>query len=228
MAKNPKPKTVKKSEDQSDPTVPSAPPVFDVSKPGESAPHPNSKPIIVGHKPMIKNDPMMAEEDSKDESSEAPAKQLKPKREAVIEPPAAVEKEIKPSEEADDNQAAEKLAQPEVSTGIEDEKDNLQNTDRTDSITSPAVEALADEAGKTQQQKQESEAAKKRQEEINKLITGGKYKLPIHDTVYGGSSHFNLFVNFLLIILLIAVGIVLAIDAGWLNLPIDLPFDLIK
>jgi hypothetical protein len=36
--------------------------LFDVAKPGKSAPNTTSRPIIVGHAPMIKRDPMMRED----------------------------------------------------------------------------------------------------------------------------------------------------------------------
>ena len=50
-------KTAKKDEPNE---IPSAPAVFDVSKPGETAAHPTSRPVILGHTSMLKKDPMVS------------------------------------------------------------------------------------------------------------------------------------------------------------------------
>jgi len=46
-------------------TAKSAPKVFDISKPGKSAPSSSSKPIIVSNRPILK-DPMMVDEQPED------------------------------------------------------------------------------------------------------------------------------------------------------------------
>lgn len=211
--------------------VPSAPPVFDVSKPGEIAATPTSRPIIVGHKAMVKKDPMVssnaAARDSKP-AEEAPAK-LVHKKETTIKPISEEPKEeqkakeVAPTEEKTEEPAASE-EKPEPS---EDSKPE-EEADKPESTGAGAIGALADEASDKRQSQKAKEEEEKKQAHIEELIKNGKYHLPVHDAAYSGGRAFSLFINTLLIVLLLAVGAILAHDAGYIDLGLDLPFDLIK
>lgn len=202
----------KKEEGKRD--VPASAPVFDVSKPGETAASPTSRPIIVGHKSMLTKDPMMSsEEEEDDENKKVEVKKDvsgKPKRETKIEPVDMPNKE--PSAQETDKPDGDTPELPE---------------EAPKPSQAGAVDALAGEVTtKRTQQKAEEEYVRKKAE-IEKLIASKKYYLPIHDTLVGSSSAFNWFINTLLIVLLLAVGVILAQDAGYLDMDLELPFDLL-
>lgn len=202
----PKKASAKKDEQQdSSAGIPSAPPVFDVSKPGKTAAEPTSRPIIVSHKPMIKQDPMVA---PTEESSEKP---LSPKKEANISPVSSDVEEEKPKN------------QDEVVTEDTKEGENTANTS-----DSGAIDALADEAESKKKDKKADEDAAKKAAEIQNLVQSREYNLPIHDAGYGGKGFFNTFLTVLLILLMLGTLFVLAVDAGLIKVGLELPFDLIK
>jgi len=186
--------------------IPSAPPVFDVSKPGKTAAEPTSRPIIVTHKPMIKQDPMVA---PAEESSEKP---LSSKKEASISP-------ISNSEsEADDKPKSQ-----------DESSDEPKKEAATDNISgSGAIDALADEAESKKKDKKTDEEAAQKAAEIQNLIQSREYNLPIHDSGYRGRGIFNTFITVLLILLLLGTLFVLAVDAELIKVNLELPFDLIK
>lgn len=218
MAKKSSEEKPKDKDEANKTSAPTSPPVFDVSKPGETAASPTSRPIIVSHKSILKKDPMMsADEDKPDDEKEKEAP-LRPKREAKLEPPSAEEK--KPE--------AEKESPEPAPASDENPKEEEPADNAPESSDAGAIDALAGETStKKEQQKAEEEAAKKKAE-VDKLIASKKYYLPIHDTAYGGSNAFTWFINSLLVILLLAAGAILAHDAGYIDLGLDLPFDLIE
>lgn len=219
MAKKPADEKPKDKEEAKKEATPTSPPVFDVSKPGETAPPATSRPIIVSHKSILKKDPMMSDEEDKPEETNDKKPPLQPKREAKLQPPSAAGVKSEEDEGKTPATDADSREKPQ-----EEEK----TADVPESSDAGAIDALAGETStKKEQQKADEEAAKK-QAEIDKLIASKKYYLPIHDTVYGGSNALTWFINTLLIVLLLAAGVVLAQDAGYIDTGLDLPFDLIK
>jgi hypothetical protein len=202
----------KPKKDDTEKNVPSAPPVFDVSKPGETAANPSSKPIIVSHKPMLKQDPMMKSEDGQDkeERKDLP----KAKKETKIEPVS----EIQPEDKAEDKPAEDSELDNDEKAVVEGSPDS----------GSSAIDALADEVGSKKADQKARDDAKKKQIEVDKIIASKKYNLPIHDGVVARSGIGTVFINIVLSLLVVVAGVVLAVDAGYLNIPIELPFDLIK
>jgi len=182
--------------------IPSAPPVFDVSKPGKTAADPSSRPLIVTHKPMVKQDPMVAPETEEKKEEKKP---LTPKREAVLQP-------------------SEELISEEAKKPKEEEKKPEENT----SDDSAAIESLAGEAEAKQKNKKQDEEIAKKAAEIENLIQSKKYNLPIHDASYRSKSLFTTLLNIILILMVLAALFVLAIDAKLINVGLELPFDLIK
>lgn len=186
--------------------IPSAPPVFDVSKPGKTAADPSSRPLIVTHKPMVKQDPMVAPEADENEKK----KPLTPKREVVVQPSEELANEK--SEKTPEEEKTPREDKPEDSTPYE----------------SNDIESLAGEAQSKQKAKKEDEEIAKKAAEIENLIQSKKYNLPIHDGAYASRSIFATLLNILLIVLALATIFVLAVDAGMVDVGLELPFDLIK
>lgn len=225
-------KTSSAKKETSKTGIPSAPPVFDVSKPGETAATPTSRPIIVGHKVMVKKDPMVSSEASDEDSKpteEAPSK-LVHKKETTIKPPSEEPNEEQKAEEA--LPAEEKAAEPETPEEKPEPsvapKSEEEEAGKPESTGTGAIGALADEASAKRQGQKAKEEEEKKQAHIEELIKSGKYHLPVHDAAYSGSRTFSLFINTLLIVLLLATGAILAHDAGYIDLGLDLPFDIIK
>jgi hypothetical protein len=59
-----------------------------------------------------------------------------------------------------------------------------------------------------------------------KVFDTKQYHLPINEGVAGGTG--KRVMIFVIVILLIVIGGLVAIDAGWVDLGFKLPFDLIK
>src|SRR5688572_11245924 len=95
--------------------------VMDVSKPGKSAPDSSSRPIIVGHKPMIA-DPMVNPE--KDESENTEPETVKVKKLTVVG-----EKVLLPPSQ---QKNAEKADGSPTSDGPELPKDDIEEPEKTD------------------------------------------------------------------------------------------------
>ena len=202
--------------------------VFDVSKPGSSPASPNSRPIIVGHGSMLKKDPMVVESSDPEiaEESTAAAKVLlKPKNK--IEPLKKTDEEKTSEDNASDN--AEKDTSDTDSKTDEEQPVSTEgeNTENNEASDAGAIDALASEADN---QKQDKESAKKQTEEaerLQKIADSKEYFLPI--TEGGRKRNAERIATWLLLILLLSsAGVYYAIDAGYLDIGINLPFDLIK
>jgi hypothetical protein len=231
MPKKNSPSKKDKPEDKDG--VPSAPPIFDVSKPGKTAASPTSKPVIVGHGAMVKNDPMVSSPDDEAEAENQKEEkvEVRHKREATIKPINLTSQEKNEDAQAtapEENQETEDDKNDYTEEDKPDEKKPKDDSDQPEASTSGAIDALAGEASaKRQSQKQKEEEEKKKQA-TQELIKSGKYHLPIHDAVYRRTNAFALFINLLLVILLLLAGVVLAQDAGYIDIGLVLPFDLIK
>lgn len=185
----------------------------DVAKPGKSAPSATARPIIVGHK-MLQNDPMVNGETNQDQPKPAEEKPAEPGRTGkIIEPPKA---EIAADEKlsdikADDTTTAKVEATPEEKSAAED---------------AAIVDAVAEQASSSRKKDGElSEDEKKHQEEIQKLIEDKTYFVPIKLASHKRNARWGWAV---FILLLLAAGGYLAVDAGLVSTNIELPIDLIK
>src|SRR5688500_10351004 len=99
MAEKPKSKTAKKQ-----------PQVMDVSKPGKTAPSASSRPIIVGHKPVVQDSMVNEEKEMPSNESEEHKITVNRTGPKVIAP-------LTPAEdlaEASDSNSADELAEPET------------------------------------------------------------------------------------------------------------------
>ncbi len=140
--------------------------VSDVASPGETTASPTSRPIIVGHGPMLK-DPMVQGEvaDTSDKTSPSPSQK-------VITPPIKTEEPENPGTKSEAAVAPkpEKPAEP-----VEPPKDDSES----DSDAEAEVGAVADQ---TKDKKKEEEALKaetERQIHLNQLVADKTYFVPL-------------------------------------------------
>lgn len=196
--------------------------VFDVSKPGSTPPDSSSKPIIVSHKPMIK-DPMMQEEAAVSEVEET---------EKISSTPKDTGKVIEPlSKDSDDNKEEPKKESEEKppeepsddKTSDDKEKDEVdpKSGDSADSAVVDAVLSQAEQKGK---KSKEAEALAEREAANNKLIESKKYFVKIKQPKRRRNK--RMLLTLIFVILLGLVGVGLAADAELID--INVPFDFIK
>jgi hypothetical protein len=170
--------------------------VFDVAKPGETPADTTSRPVIVGHTPMIKQDPMVVGDEAEEtEKASSRSKDLK----------------IEPLETTDD------LTQEKTSEDSKIEKETTEDTTKEPTETnepaeveqegssdadsdSAAVDMLADEAGKKQSIK-EAEKEAQRNQEIEKIIASRTYN--VHTKTPPGKRTAR---SVVVLLLLIAIG----------------------
>lgn len=171
----------------------------DVAKPGKTTPDATSKPIIVGHKPLLK-DPMVTAEEPAVETTPVPkAAPLTVRPDKVITPPSEAQKpEAVPEKTANEAPASDEAA---------------------------VLEAVAEQAESGKKAPGPSEADKKQQEEIIKLIADKTYFAPIAQT---SRRRKNQVASLLGLLLVVLVGGIFAVDANLVDIGVELPFDLIK
>lgn len=190
-------------------------PVMDVAKPGKTPAGATSRPIIVGHGPAIK-DPMVNDGDTPQADVDTEEKQPLQASHKVITPitDTADSESVRTSKDASDSDDKPKEAEPE-------------GADESDELTDDAVvDAVIDQVADKKQSEKVDDAAIKRQELVEQLVSSKKYFLPINSIKRRRNSRLAIVLVAALLPLLI--GLVLAIDAGVLLPEVTLPFDLIK
>lgn len=182
--------------------------VFDVSKPGSTPASPTSRPVIVGHQSAIKQDPLLSGDINADKAASTKGPEPAFQRTAM--------KKIKPLETKD----------PEPTKEIV-ETEEPENAESSEDSDKTAIDTLAGEIDQKAQENEQLKAETEHAEKIQALIDNKKYQLPI--TEGGKKAASERAITWLLIFLLVAaVGAWFAIDAGYLDIGIDLPYDLIK
>lgn len=150
--------------------------------------------------------------------------------------------DTKPDETPDEFDDA---VEPAAETGpIEEPQDNATNDNTptpeepkpaTSEPTQPTEESdeeldemsdLAGQAALSKGKKAEDEAAKKRRKVTKQLVASKKYFLPINTVKHRKVTHAVTAVVIVVLVLAVA-GAVAAIDAGLLDVGIELPFDLL-
>lgn len=185
---------------------------MDVTKPGKSAPDATARPVIVGHKPMVQQDPMVKDgkDDIDPEIKTAEEKVAEtPHTEKVIEPPKGAEQPAKTEEETKPTETPEETSTPEEPV----------------SDDSAVVDAVAEQAGAKKKDAELSEEEKKKQEAIAKLIEEKTYFVPIKVASKKRNARWSVVI---LVLLLLLVGAYLAADAGVISVPFKLPIRIIK
>lgn len=231
-------KKTKDENPQEEADVKSAPQINDVAKPG-SAPAPaTSRPVITGHGSMIKKDPMVAGGDDKKEENDSAEdkKPLKKKTEIKLTPLDEANSE-ESAEETDEKVVEKEEAQePEETDVVEPaaeepkpdvEKKDEETPENPSTSEAAAIESLAGSAQSKNPTTKEVEAEKVREAKVKELIETKKYNVQITEGGHKATSQ-RIVSWILLLLLLCAVGVYLAADAGYIDIGVDLPYDLIK
>lgn len=221
--------------------------IMDVARPGATLADANSKPVIITHRPMVA-DPMvntrpaalsparpLAQAGKKIEplstelkAESAPSSTAKTLSEPValleapdappaatpaipVEPTATTPPVVQSSEPP-------VVAEPKPAPAAEQPMQQQE--------TEPAPPTSESKAKSDKQAVAAEQAKAAHQAELRALVDSKKYYLKIDDSA---TSSIRTFVLTVLVVLLIgAIGLVVAIDAGVLDLGVDLPFNLIK
>jgi hypothetical protein len=167
---------------------------MDVSKPENVKPDATSRPIIVGHKPMIQQDPMVSPAENQDtppEVAENTEKKATSHSEKVVQPP---------SVSADAAEVADpKPEEPEAKSPEESD-----NSDDAAPVSDEAaiVDAVAEQAKANKKNSGEpTEEDKKKQAEITKLIEEKKYFVPLKVASHKRNSRLSMVFLVLLLLL---------------------------
>lgn len=199
--------------------------VNDVSKPGETPASSNARPTITGHSPVIKIDPMVGFSSSKNQSKNEDNTEDQTK-----EKPYAAKSKTKISPISEDMKDEEKNGVSDDSEKKPGKKDKLEESEEKPSSVgseSAAIDAIAQTADTKKTESKEAEEEQQHKDYINELIKSGKYRLPIIEGGHKGSAE-RLVSWILLLLLLASVVTYLAIDAGYIDIGFNVPFEFIK
>lgn len=203
------------------------PKIIDVTKPGQSAPDASARPIIVSHRPIVK-DPMVSAGGKTDPDTSSAIE--------LVEGPSTIHagNNIEPSAELKaQTEAQAKTKNPPVTTdkpksdSAVKSEDSKKEDEAPKSSDAAAVETVAGET-QTKKETEKLEAEEKaKQEALEKLIESKQYFVPIGQAKKASSS--RVAVVLLIVIILAAVGFDLAVDAGLIKTDLFVPpIDLIK
>lgn len=199
--------------------------VFDVAKPGKSAPATSAKPVIVTNRPVLK-DPMVVEEDNNPAiTGEAPDVATPPSTPAVS--PSNTRLKIQPlnhdetADKKDDgptNTLTTAEEKPQAATPAESSEGGVptkssEDTDIADTDEPPATPKANAEATELAARKEAE-----RQEQLDKVAESRKYYLPINQVEKRRNRQYTI-AGVLLIILLAVVWADIALDAGIVTIP---------
>ncbi len=161
---------------------------MDVAKPGKTPPDSTSRPVIVGHKPLVKQDPMVnGSSDGKTETKEEPITVHTGK---VVQPPDAEQDKEEPAADS-----------PKLEDNSETEKKEEQSATEKDSDSKdPATEdSIAEQSDLKKKDQGPSEEEIKKQEEIQKLIEEKKYFIPIKVASHKRNARWSVVVLILIV-----------------------------
>lgn len=199
-------------------------PIEDIAKPGNTPADATSRPVIIGRGPVMR-DPMVNDENEPSQMEPEAEKPPLPTTKKVIKP---VESDESPAQTEDNPDESEpSKGKPESDTKPSDESSADKPAETDDEVSDTAVvDAVLDQVDDKKEQTAEDKAAEERQNLVNKLVAEKKYFLPLAAAQHRRNNRIMLIV--LVALLPLIVGVVLAVDAGILDIGISLPFDLIK
>lgn len=195
--------------------------VMDISKPGKGRVVATSRPVVApivdSSKPTI--DGGATAEESQKTGTGSARKVIQPISGGLKSDESAEEVPKEQADSPDDSQPTE-ANKPEEKT----DQDNSPAMEMSDAAS---VEALASTAETKKQAAKKAEEQAKREAELNELIASKKYFVPVKHGV-GGSSGARLALFLLIGILALLAGAYLLVDAGVIDLGIELPYEIIK
>lgn len=186
--------------------------VMDVSKPGKSAADATTRPIIVGHKPLVQDPMVTTAEDINPEATPEVTEQ-----EEAVASPATTRKVIAPITPVEPEEEADKPEETPVETETEPE---------VESSDAAVVDAVVDQMGSKRKNDQLSEEEKKKQAALDKLVEEKKYFIPIGKSRHKRRTRWAGYAAGLAVLL--AGGTLLAADARVINLGFEPPINFFK
>jgi hypothetical protein len=179
--------------------------ISDVANPGESAPAPSSRPILVTNRPVLSNDPMMVSTQTGDG------------RPPEVQPTVRTGKTISPITEPSSVSTENAVAEAVPESTIASTDAAPEATESTPEPSKRELEAKSNAAAA------EADAAQlAREVELEKLIDDGTYMVPINAVRRKRSHMYLMLLLVLSVILAIAILDVLA-DTGVVKLPSSVP-----
>jgi len=175
--------------------------IDDIKGPDKVSPPATARPVIVGNRPTLTKDPMMAPDDA-EKKEEAPAETLNHTAK-IIAPISVVPAE--PAEAAETSPTEPDAPEPKVEA-------------EPDAAELP-VEAIEEDNG---EETAAAEAKAKRETELEEVIESGKYAVPINAVQRKRSRVATLLLCMLAVVLLVVLLDVVA-DVGIIKLPSSVP-----
>lgn len=224
--------------------------VFDVAKPGSAKPDATSRPLIINHRNMVQ-DPMVADKTATAPELESSkldktAEKVKPIKNVgiTIQPPEALQKtaesELKSADAVakDDGKSpadserpvSAEQSQPNEPALSDEETQSAPPAPESEEITEAPAEPSDQPEDSTNQKGAKQDAAKAAEQtlaedaQLQQLIESKQYYVPIGEAKRKRRTG----VVVLVMLVLMAAGFVAAVDAEFIDVPIALPFDLIK
>ena len=193
--------------------------VMDVAKPGRSAPTSTSKPIIVGHKPMM-HDPMMSKPAALPvlQADSIPVTH----GDKIITPPESFTPGEPAAEpESQESPPPEPTAQPDPEPTVPEPSPEPDQSPTDDAST---VDAVAEQA--SQGKDKQAEADQQQAAQVQELVDNKQFVVPIGQVTKRRRTRWEIML-FILLVLMVA-GFLVAVDAKLFDPGFDLPFDIIK
>jgi hypothetical protein len=189
----------------------------DVAKPGTTTANATSRPVVVSHKPMIK-DPMVSNSGSNE------PKATVSNTGKLIKPPS----ETEPTEAAAQATPTEATVVASDTTAVTETADEpeIEPADETEvaSDAKAEVDAVLDQAADKNKDRLAEEQAAEHAKNLEHLIESKKFFVPIGDTP---RRHRLKLLLWLILLGILALGILwYMIDANIIDFGIKLPFDL--
>lgn len=195
--------------------------IVDVAHPGESAPSPNSKSVIITHRPTVK-DPMVNEAKSDTEGSE-PSQSLSRTHQTVLQPLPSTDAET-PEPKTEETAPAEPTDTPEpepvaAPTPAPEPKPAPETAVKPPEQTSTGTSATVG----TKDVQTESEAAvaedeaAKYQEKLDAMVESKQFYLPINTIEHRRTKQF-IVLGAILSVVLALVWLDIALDSGLLHI----------
>lgn len=232
--------------------------IFDVTKPGQSSPDASSKPVIIGHKPLVE-DPMVKEnvpvsqlsptDTHQDEQAQAIHDAYKNSVSGKGDHNLSIKKpgsnKIKPSAETVERVEKEKATGESSSSllplksalpegGLEDEPKAADKSSKDDDEKpgikedEPEQKSEKDMLGGAKSTQEAETVELEREEKINQLAESGEYHVKLGSKPRHPKNRGNVLALILVLLLVMLALVYVAIDSGFVKSDIKLPFDLIK
>ncbi|MFO0920045.1 MAG: hypothetical protein U0451_00020 [Candidatus Saccharimonadales bacterium] len=195
--------------------------VFDIAKPGSTVPSSTSKPVIISHKPLIKDSTVVEEKEGSTSETPAPkAPSEKVTSSKIIQPltPSEPEKEAPQLDSVgttEDSLTDEKVVEDTVEDSNESEDKSQEEA---------IVDAVVSQTDDKKAKKKEADEQIAHREKINKLIESKQYFVRVRQPKSKRNKKMLLLVLFVVLVGMITFG--LAADAEIIDF--NVPFDFIK